>query len=72
MILVSACLAGEKCRYNGEALRCDSVVELVASGRAIAVCPEVLGGVASAPAAGGDRGWTGAHTRRRRCNGTVS
>ena len=45
MILVSACLAGEKCCYNGEALRCDSVVELVASGRAIAVCPEVLGGL---------------------------
>ena len=45
MILVSACLAGEKCRYNGEALRCEAVAELVASGRAIAVCPEVLGGL---------------------------
>lgn len=45
MILVSACLAGEKCRYNGEAFFCDSVAELVASGQAIAVCPEVLGGL---------------------------
>ena len=45
MILVSACLAGEKCRYNGEDFFCASVAALVASGRAIAVCPEVLGGL---------------------------
>jgi uncharacterized protein YbbK (DUF523 family) len=45
MILVSACLAGEKCRYNGEAFYCASVAALVAAGQAITVCPEVLGGL---------------------------
>lgn len=45
MILVSACLAGEKCRYNGEAFYSAHVAKLVASGQAIAVCPEVLGGL---------------------------
>ena len=46
MILVSACLAGVECRYNGTASLCPGIVELVSSGKAIAVCPEVLGGLA--------------------------
>jgi uncharacterized protein YbbK (DUF523 family) len=45
MIVVSACLAGIKCRYDGTAFPNDRVVELVAAGRAIPVCPEVLGGL---------------------------
>ncbi len=45
MIVVSACLAGIKCRYDGTAFPNDRVVELVAEGRAIPVCPEVLGGL---------------------------
>lgn len=45
MILVSACLAGVECRYNGTAFSCANIVELVVSGRAIGVCPEVLGGL---------------------------
>lgn len=45
MIVVSACLAGVRCRYNGEAFAVAEVVELVLSGRAIPVCPEVLGGL---------------------------
>ena len=46
MILVSACLAGVACRYNGTAFPCAGMAELVSSGKAIAVCPEVLGGLA--------------------------
>lgn len=45
MILVSACLAGVKCRYDGESNKNQSIVDLVKSGRAIAVCPELLGGL---------------------------
>ncbi len=44
-ILVSACLAGEPCRYDGSAAPHPAVLELVRQGRALAVCPEVLGGL---------------------------
>ena len=43
--VVSACLAGEACRYDGKANLCPAVRELVRSGQAIPVCPEVLGGL---------------------------
>ena len=45
MLVVSACLAGVECRYDGTALPCAEIVAMVAAGRAIAVCPEVLGGL---------------------------
>lgn len=45
MILVSACLAGFKCKYNGEANTDMNIVELVKKGVAIPVCPEQLGGL---------------------------
>jgi uncharacterized protein YbbK (DUF523 family) len=43
--LVSACLAGENCRYDGKNCRNHFVEELVISGKAISVCPEMLGGL---------------------------
>ena len=43
--VVSACLAGEPCRYDGGCSPCAAVAELVRSGRALPVCPEVLGGL---------------------------
>ncbi len=43
--LVSACLAGEQCRYDGGANTCPEVQELVRAGLAIPVCPEMLGGL---------------------------
>ncbi|AHF06021.1 DUF523 domain-containing protein [Desulfitobacterium metallireducens] len=46
MYLVSACLAGINCRYDGQNTRVSGVEELVRSGKAIAVCPELLGGLA--------------------------
>jgi len=44
-ILVSACLAGESCRYDGAPAEHPEVRRLVEQGRAVAVCPEVLGGL---------------------------
>lgn len=48
MIIVSACLAGIECRYDGKSFTSDFVKELLISGRAVALCPELLGGL-SAP-----------------------
>ncbi len=47
MIIVSACLAGVKCRWDGEARSCQRVIDLVKRGEAIPVCPEQLGGLAT-------------------------
>ncbi|MBT8420180.1 MAG: DUF523 domain-containing protein [Gammaproteobacteria bacterium] len=45
MKIISACLAGVKCRYDGEAMPCQKVIEWVRQGKAIPVCPEQLGGL---------------------------
>lgn len=45
MILVSACLAGIKCRYDGKDNANIKVMEMVKNGIAIPVCPEQLGGL---------------------------
>jgi uncharacterized protein YbbK (DUF523 family) len=44
MILVSSCLAGKECRYNGTHSLVDKIQKLVEQKRAIMVCPELLGG----------------------------
>jgi uncharacterized protein YbbK (DUF523 family) len=43
MIIVSACLAGIHCRYDGDGKPCEAVIRLVVAGKAIPVCPEQLG-----------------------------
>ncbi|MFO7895945.1 MAG: DUF523 domain-containing protein [Candidatus Cloacimonadales bacterium] len=45
MILVSACLAGIKCRYDGKDNKSEYVIDLVRKGQALPVCPEQLGGL---------------------------
>ncbi|MGL6174681.1 MAG: DUF523 domain-containing protein [Cellulosilyticaceae bacterium] len=45
MYLVSACLVGTKCRYDGESNRIEEICRLVNQGKAIPVCPEQLGGL---------------------------
>jgi uncharacterized protein YbbK (DUF523 family) len=45
-LLVSACLAGTPCRYDGGHCRVAAIADLVRRGRALAVCPEILGGLA--------------------------
>jgi uncharacterized protein YbbK (DUF523 family) len=47
MYLVSACLAGVNCRYDGKDSADERVVELVNQGKAIPVCPEQLGGLST-------------------------
>lgn len=44
-VLVSACLAGRACRFDGSANPDDEVARLVAEGRAVLVCPEEDGGL---------------------------
>lgn len=44
MIIVSACLAGINCKYNGGNNYNAKVAAMVAKGEAIPVCPEQLGG----------------------------
>ncbi|MFW5902534.1 MAG: DUF523 domain-containing protein [archaeon] len=43
--IVSACLAGIDCNYKGESSPCEKVIELVKQGKAVALCPEKLGGL---------------------------
>lgn len=45
MIVVSGCLAGIRCKYNGTESTDKAVLELVKQGKAIPVCPEQLGGL---------------------------
>lgn len=44
-ILVSACLAGFPCRYDGQAKPDEEVIELVRQGLALPICPEQLAGL---------------------------
>lgn len=43
MLIVSKCLAGECCRYDGGCRPDERIMRLVAEGKATAVCPEQLG-----------------------------
>jgi len=47
MILVSACLAGINCRYDGLNNYNPRIAELVRNGEALLVCPEQLGGLST-------------------------
>lgn len=47
MYIVSGCLAGLCCRYDGGDNADERVMELVAEGRAIPVCPEQQGGLST-------------------------
>lgn len=57
-VLVSACLAGRACAYDGSARPHPEIMRLVQEGRAVLVCPEEEGGLGTPrPAAeisGGD------------------
>ena len=45
IIVVSACLAGENCKYNGGNNRNKKVEALFNGNRIIPICPEVMGGL---------------------------
>ena len=44
-LLVSRCLLGEACRYDGKSVSCPAVVQLEKYATLIAVCPESDGGM---------------------------
>ncbi|MBW7975155.1 MULTISPECIES: DUF523 domain-containing protein [Bacillus amyloliquefaciens group] len=44
MILVSSCLGGIECRYNGSHAASEKIRRLVEEKKAVMVCPELLGG----------------------------
>ena len=45
MKVISACLAGVECRYDGKGKPNSKIMNLVKEGKAILVCPEQLGGL---------------------------
>lgn len=47
MYIVSACMAGVNCKYNGGHNADPRVRKLVEEGKAIPICPEQLGGLAT-------------------------
>lgn len=46
MYLISACLAGQTVRYDGQAYHYDAIQKLMLQKRAIVACPEMLGRLA--------------------------
>jgi len=44
-IMVSACLMGENCKYNGGNNRNEKVLQLLEGNEVITVCPEQMGGL---------------------------
>lgn len=47
MIIVSACLVGLNCKYNGGSNYNEKIAKLVKEKKAIPVCPEQLGGLST-------------------------
>lgn len=45
MILVSGCLLGNCCRYDGKQQRNEKVIEYLKGKEYIAICPECMGGL---------------------------
>ena len=50
-ILVSACLLGVCCRYDGKSKPCEAVLRLIEKHELVPVCPEQLGGLPTPRAA---------------------
>jgi uncharacterized protein YbbK (DUF523 family) len=44
-IIVSACLVGEKCRFDGRAKKISNLADYVDGCQVLAICPEVEGGL---------------------------
>ena len=59
MIGISSCLGGICCRYDGKSQEQEALKQLVTNGKAIMICPEVLGRVAYSTSASRNhwRGW---------------
>ena len=46
-ILVSACLLGTNCKYNGSNNKNDKVLEYIKDKEVIPICPEIMGGLST-------------------------
>ena len=66
MILISGCLAGIKCRYDGGSY-VEKAAGLLSGGGAVPVCPEQLGGCTTPRAPAEIQGGTGADVLDGRC-----
>ena len=44
-IMVSACLAGENCKYNGGSNLNEKILQLMEENDVITICPEQMGGL---------------------------
>lgn len=44
-LVISACLLGHNCKYNGGNNRCEAVLRFAQGREVVAVCPEQLGGL---------------------------
>ncbi len=44
-LIVSACLLGEACRYDGKSVPCAAMIELAKTHTCLSVCPEQMGGL---------------------------
>ena len=49
-IIVSACLLGHNCKYNGGNNRNQDIIDFVRNHEVLALCPELLGGLSHSPA----------------------
>lgn len=47
MILISACLCGENCKYDGTNNLREDLKRLYDEGKALLICPEVMGGLST-------------------------
>jgi len=45
MLIISACLVGVNCKYNGGNNKNKKIYEIFKEAKAVSVCPEVLGGM---------------------------
>lgn len=45
--IVSACLAGINCRYDGQNKKNEQIIKLISQGKAVPICPEQLGGLST-------------------------
>ena len=61
-ILVSACLLGVECRYDGRGVLMSQAEELLSRHHLIPVCPEIMGGLAT-PRTPAERMGSGVVTR---------
>ena len=68
MILISACLAGINCKYNGGSNYNEDFAGLVSEGKAMPVCPEQLGGCPTPRPAVEISGGTGADVLDGKCS----